>query len=158
MPTETLIYALLAGVLLAPIYGVGSWLKWQEMKKNTILQKGAWTGRYGGTVSVMLKGGCFIILFLLFETFSWWLVLSIMVMWFVSGWVATLIERKAYASEYNMDLIVFTAEEYTKDMDTESAAQLMSQVAPKWWIKLMPPSWQSRLRERLAVILLPDDS
>jgi hypothetical protein len=157
-PADTLIYALITGVLLSPIYGIGSWLKWQEMKLNTILPKGAWTGRYGGTASFLLKGGCFLVLFLLFKPLGWWLMLSIIVMWFVSGWIATLIERKAYASEYNMDLIVFAAEQYTKDMDTESAAHLMSQAAPKWWIKLMPQEWQSRLHERLAAILLPDDS
>lgn len=64
---------------------------------------------------------------------------------------------KFYANNYNMDLIVFAAEQYTKDMPTESAAELMSKVAPKWWIKLMPPIWQSQLRNRLVVILLPGE-
>jgi hypothetical protein len=151
------ISALVAGILLSPVYGIGSWLKWQSMKVGTILPKGALTGSYGGMLSLVIKGICFVTLFFLFRVFSWWVAASLIIMWFVSGWIATLIERKFYANNYNMDLIVFAAEQYTKDMPTESAAELMSKVAPKWWIKLMPPIWQSQLRNRLVVILLPGE-
>lgn len=143
------ISSIVTGLLLSPIYGIGSWLKWQSMKVNTILPKGAWTESYGTFLSFLLKGTCFIILLFFFKSLNWWLTLSVLVMWFVSGWIATFTERKFYATDYNMDLIVYAAEKYSKDMDTESAAHCMSEVAPKWWIKLMPSQWQSQLRNRL---------
>ena len=102
---------------------------------------------------MVLKGGCFLALFLLFKVLNWWLVPIGILMWFISGKIATLIERKAYANQYNMDLIVSAAERYAKDADAESVAQVMSQAVPKWWIELMPQLWQSLLRERLSGML-----
>lgn len=97
------------------------------------------------------------ILLFLVRPFGWWITASLVIMWFVGGWIATLIERKTYESNYRMDLIVFAAEEYMKDMDTESAALLLSKVAPEWWIKLMSPDWQKQLQNRLLDIFLPVD-
>lgn len=152
---EVTLYAIVVGLLLSPVYGIGDWLKWQEMKLHTLLPSGSLTGRFGGKASFVLKGACFGILLLLYSTFGWWLVLTFIIMWFLSGWIATMLERKIHANQDNMERIVFAAEQYTRERGTEIAAQIMSQAAPEWWIKLMPPRWQSDLRNRLAVILQP---
>jgi len=139
---DNVISSLVVGALLSPVYGIASWLKWQSMKTETILPRGGLTGKHGGVLGFLIKGACFGVSFLLFRHFSWWIMASLATMWLISGWIATLIERKFYANDDNMDLIVYAAKQYTKDMGTESAAGLMSNVAPKWWIKLMPQKWQ----------------
>jgi hypothetical protein len=64
-------------------------------------------------------------------------------------------ERKAYATQQNMDLVVHAAKKYATDKGTQFAAEVLSEVAPKWWIKLMPRWWQAQLHDQLANILLP---
>jgi hypothetical protein len=39
-----------------------------------------------------------------------------------------------------MDLIVYAAKEHTAEKGPKFAAEVLSRVAPKWWIKLMPRS------------------
>ena len=145
------------GLGLSVLWGLSEWVKWQHMKNGTILARGAMTGAYGNIISLIVKILCLVILVAFLSTLKLWLIVSAAIMWFIGGWIATLIERKLYCDNYRMELIVFAAEEYKKDSKSVAeAAELMSVVVPKWWIKLMPQKWQSELRDKLANILLPD--
>ncbi len=81
---DKVLFAILVAVALSPIYGAGSWLKWQDMKKATILPLGSWTGHHGGTVSFLLKGACYLALVLLVPALGWWVAGTFVVIWFAS--------------------------------------------------------------------------
>lgn len=146
------------GLGLSLLWGLSEWIKWQHMKNGTILARGAIPGTYGNIISSIVKIICIVILVTFLSTLKVWLIVSVGLMWFIGGWIATLIERKLYCDNYMIKLIIFAAEEYKKDFkSTEKAADLMSVVVPKWWIKLMPQKWQSELRDKLANILLTEE-
>ena len=109
-------------------------------------------------MSFLLKGVCYLALVLLVPALGWWVAGTFVVIWFASGWLATLMERRAYATQQNMDSVVYAAKKYTTEKGTEFAVGILSEVAPKWWIKLMPRSWQVQLRDQLANILLPSEA
>ncbi len=113
--------------------------------------------KYGDKASFTLKALSVFVSLVLIKTLYAWLVVSIGIMLFFGGWLATLLERRLYCSDLRMETFIFAAKEYVHDMGQEGAAAVMSEVAPKWWIKLMPYSWQRKLREKLSSILLPPD-
>lgn len=147
--------ALKVALVLSPFWGFGTWMKWQTMKVGTIIPTGGFTGRNGSTVSFLIKTFCVIALLLLIELMEWWFIPSGVLMWLIGNWLATLVERKLYCNNSNMDIIFLAAKEHAKDMKTEDATELMLDVAPKWWLKLMPLSWQLELREKLLPLLMP---
>ena len=139
------ILSILFGVILSIIWGFGSWLKWQGMKNLTIIPSGRLTTKYGEKINFYAKGICFFLLLFTPIRIGWWILLSFAIMWFVGGWIATLIERILYCNEHNMKTFIFAAEQYTKEKGFKYATIILKQNVPKWWIKLMPLSWQVKL-------------
>ena len=155
--TEPFLYSFVLGLSLSVLWGMAAWLKWQHMKSGTILPAGSFTVRHGRTVGYILNAFCIGITFSFALQLGWWLILSIAIFLFIGGWIATLIERKLYCNQFQLDTIVYAAQEYSRLSNAESAAEILSEVAPKWWIKLMPSDWQQELREKLQNILLPEN-
>jgi hypothetical protein len=155
---ELFIYSLVIGFLLSVPWGLASWFKWQNMKNGTILPAGAFTEKYGSTVGYIINAICIGVALSFFSKLSWWLIFSIAIFLYLGGWIATLIERKLYCSQFQLDTIVYAAKKYKRLTSVESAAEILTEVAPKWWIKLMPFNWQQQLREELSKINLPDNN
>jgi len=155
--TEPLLYSLLLGLCLSVLWGIASWLKWQHMKSGTILPTGSFTEHRGGTVGYIINVVCIGITLSFMSELGWWLILSIAIFLFIGGWIATLIERKLYCNQFQLDTIVYAAKEYSRLSNAEGAAEILTDVAPKWWIKLMPSDWQRELRGKLKQILLPEN-
>lgn len=155
--TQLFLYSLFLGLCLSVIWGIATWLKWQHMKHGTILPTGSFTERHGGTIGYIINAVCIGITLSFMSTLGKWLFLSITTFLFLGGWIATLIERKLYCNQFQLDTIVYAAKEYSRLSNTESAAGILMEVAPKWWIKLMPSDWQRELQEKLKEILLPND-
>jgi hypothetical protein len=150
------IYAVSVTIGLALFWGAGSWLKWQHMKMGTIIPRGSLTGKYGHVAAVCIKWSCVAVLVLLAVYWVWWAVALVVPVWFLGNWAATLLERVLYCDDSRLDTFVFAAEEYSRELGPGRAARTMSEVAPKWWIKLMPARWRERLRAKLVPILLPN--
>ena len=91
-------------------------------------------------------------------TIKLWLIAAGVMAFFIGGWLATLLERKIYCNRQQLEIIVGAAKEYKRLSDSNVAAEVMAQVSPKWWLKLMPVTWQRELRIKLQPILLPDES
>ncbi len=147
--------SIIIGVVLAIPYGFGAWLKWQVMKSGTIIPVGSIPQQHGSILSLVSKGICLVVLILIYPSVGLWVIAAAVVMYFLGGWVATLIERKFYCDDLRLDTIVYYAEENVKDLGANRTAELLGEVAPKWWIKLMPMQWQKELHNRLSPILLP---
>ena len=126
------------------------------MKMGTIIPAGSLAGKYGHVAAACIKWPCVAALVLLTVYWVWWAVALVAPVWFLGNWAATLLERALYCDDSRLDAFVFAAKEYSRDCGSEGAARTMSQVAPKWWIKLMPAHWRERLRARLVPILLPN--
>ena len=126
------------------------------MKMGTIIPRGSLTSKYGYVAAACIKWSCVAVLVLLAVYWAWWAIVLVVPVWFLGNWVATLFERVLYCDDSRLESLVFAAEEYRKDFGPEGAARVMSEVAPKWWIKLMPGRWRERLRARLVPILLPN--
>lgn len=146
-PLSIAIHSVVLGFLLAPLWGAGSWMKWQSMKTATILPAGGWTRAYGTTVSFVSFAICVVIILWSVTEVAWWLLLTIAFMWFIGGWLGTIIERRVYANETTLALIVDAAgrwEKSARDVET------LKQAVPEWWIKLMPRCWRQRLHDLLT--------
>jgi len=146
--------AIIVGILLSIPYGIGSWLKWQSMKKETIIPVGSVTAKYGNIVGFFIKVVC---ISLVFYWFDWMGILLLAIMWFLGNWIATLLERKLYCNEWQMNFIVLAAQQYARHFGQEIAVSNLEKFVPKWWIKLMPMKWQKQLIERLVTILQPEE-
>ncbi|KFN37789.1 hypothetical protein KN63_08120 [Smithella sp. F21] len=155
--TEPVLYSLFLGFCLSFLWGIAAWLKWQHMKSGTILPTGSFTEHHGGTVGYIINAFCIGISLSFISYLGWWLILSVAIFLFIGGWIATLIERKFYCNQFQLDTIVYAAKEYSRLSNTEGAAEILAVVAPKWWIKLMPSDWQQELREKLKEILLHEN-
>ena len=149
--------AFLIGAAFSLPWGIAEWLKWQQMKARTIVPAGSVPVRHGTAMGWVINALCVGCAPFLLVRLGWWTVLTAVITSFAGGWVATLMERVLYCSRERMDTFVFAASEYAKEFGSDEAVRLMSDVAPKWWIKLMPRSWQKELAARLTPILLPRD-
>ncbi|MDD5007973.1 MAG: hypothetical protein PHC68_06140 [Syntrophorhabdaceae bacterium] len=127
------------------------------MKSGTILPTGSFTEHHGGAVGYIINAVCIGTTLSFWSGLGWWLILTIAMFLFLGGWIATLIERKLYCNQFQLDTIVYAAKEYSRLSNTESAAEILIDVAPKWWIKLMPSGWQKELRGKLEQVLLPEN-
>jgi hypothetical protein len=149
------ILSVLYGILLSILWGISSWLKWQSMKKDTILPCGELTLKYGDKISPLLKIISLLILVFLAEGYIWWdYIVSVGIMIILGWWISTIIERSLYCNSLRLETIVLAAKEYSSNMSSEEAVELMSIVVPQWWIKIMPHNWQKELRSKLEPILL----
>lgn len=127
------------------------------MKDKTILPTGSFTAKHGGSMGYLINAICIGIGLSSLSTIKLWLILSGVITFFIGGWLATLLERKVYCNQQQLEIIVGAAKEYKRLSDSNGAAEVMSEVAPKWWLKLMPVAWQRDLRIKLKPILLPDE-
>ena len=137
------------GIILSPLYGLGAWLKWQRMKVGSLIPTGSATQNYGRVIGWILQVPCWLILLSFVEYANWWVILAAGVMWVVSGWLATLLERRVYGTRHNIELIVFALQEYGGSKDEEVRSNLLEGFAPRWWRKLMSSSWQKELRQEI---------
>jgi hypothetical protein len=137
------------GIVLSPFFGLGSWLKWQPMKVGSLIPTGSATARYGQGMGWVLQIPCWLALLSFVEYLHWWVVLASGVMWFVSDWLATVLERQVYGTRHNLKLIVLALEEYGGREGEEVRLQLLENFAPAWWRRLMTPSWQYELRREI---------
>jgi len=153
--TKPIFYSLFLGLCLSVLWSIAAWLKWQSMKKGTILPVGSFTEQYGSILGYFINAVCIGITLSFISELTWWLILSLFIFLFIGGWIATIIERKLYCNQFQLDIIVSAAKEYSKLTSTESAAEILAEVAPKWWIKLMPSKWKMELHGQLKQILLP---
>ncbi|NVL90858.1 MAG: hypothetical protein HWN69_07695 [Desulfobacterales bacterium] len=126
------------------------------MKDDTILPTGAFTARHGGTIGYLTNAVCIGIALSFIGTIKGWLILSGAITIFIGGWHATFLERKLYCNNDQIETIVLAAKEYGRFSGPNGVAEVLAQVAPKWWLKLMPKAWQQELRIKLQPILLPD--
>lgn len=148
---------LVVALLHTPFIGFGSWLKWQTMKTGTIIPAGLWTQKHGRIAGWAIQ--LFAYMNFIFEgtdPFGWHLIVVFLLIWFVSGWIATLIERKLYQTEDNLDLISYAAESYGKSLRPEQLQELMDGFAPQWWIRLMSWSWREKLTARINERLMDE--
>lgn len=150
--------SLLLGLVLSLPWGMAAWLKWQHMKDHTILPTGVLTARHGGFIGYLLNAMCIGIALSFIGMIKVWVILSGAITLFIGGWLATLLERKLYCNSDQIKIIVGAAQEYVRFSSPNGAAEVLAQVAPKWWLKLMPAAWQQELRMKLQPILLPDES
>ncbi len=150
--------SLLLGLVLSLPWGIAAWLKWQHMKDHTILPTGSLTARHGRLIGYLLNAMCIGIALSFIGIIKVWVILSAASIFFIGGWIATLLERKLYCSSDQIKIILGAAEEYARLSGPNGAAEVLGQVAPKWWLKLMPAAWQQELRIKLQPILLPDES
>lgn len=119
------------------------------MKIGSVIPIGGWTQRSGKSAGWYLQIPCWLMILSFAQLLQWWSFLAAGVMWFVSGWLATLLERKLYGTQHNLDLVVMAVDEYGKDMDDEFRLQLLQEFAPEWWVRLMSPSWRIKLQQTL---------
>ena len=141
---------IIAAALHSPIIGIGTWLKWQSMKTGTIVPTGAWTeknGRISGWAIHLFTYMNF--LFVFSDPFGWHLILVLLLIWFLGGWTATLIERKLYGTEERLETIVYAVESYGKSLRPEQLREFIDGLVPQWWIRLMPMSWRGRVTKRI---------
>lgn len=146
------------GLVLSLPWGMAAWLKWQHMKDNTILPTGSLTAKHGGSLGYFLNAICIGVGLSFMAEIKLWLILSGVISFFIGGLLATLLERKIYCNRQQLEIIIGAAQEYERLSDSNVAAEVMAQVAPKWWLKLMPVTWQQELRKKLQPILLPNES
>lgn len=124
-------------IMILP-YAISTWLVWQGMKQDTILPYGSTTGNYGFKIGWGIKLVYFGILISLVINNGWVYLFSFPITWLLSGWLATLIERKVY-----MSLVMQTIKElsdYYKNASPDFALKMLS--IPEWWFKLMPSNWR----------------
>ena len=77
---------------------------------------------------------------------GWWLLLPFAIMWFLSGWVATVIERKFYETDANIEVIIVAVEDVADTITSfEERKKNLARLVPSWWFKLMSRSWQEKL-------------
>jgi hypothetical protein len=144
------LYQIILGIILSPFIGIGTWLKWQTMKTGSIIEIGSFTQKYGKNTGWLLQIACITIFFNFFQTYNLWTVIPLaLLIWFISGWVATILERKLYGTEDNIDLIAYVAQQFVKDCGDEKLQEYLDGIAPQWWIRLMPFSWREELTKRI---------
>ena len=131
---------MLFGLILFSIvpYAFSNWLVWQSMKQNTILPYGSKPGRYGQLIGWGIKFLFFGTVLTMSVNYGWVHLIAIPITWIISGWVATLIERRIYMNLVMNDIIGI-AKMYA-DADYDFAIRMLG--VPEWWFKLMPGSWQ----------------
>src|SRR3972149_10337282 len=149
--------SLLLGLVLSLPWSIATWLKWQQMKDHTILPTGALTARLGRFIGYLLNAVCIGIALSFIDIIKVWVILSAASTFFIGGWIATLLERKLYCSSDQIKIIVGAAQEYARFSGPNGAAEVLGQVAPKWWLKLMPAAWEQEVRIKMQPILLPGE-
>lgn len=119
------------GLILSALHGVGSWSKWQRLTIGTVLPVGSYPRRWGHIIGWVLQVPLYIFILISYMDIKWVTVVVFLVCWFVSGWIATAMERMIYQ---NVDLV-----------SRLLLCQRAGAVIPQWWIALMPASWQAPL-------------
>ena len=152
------VLSIFLGLVLSPPWGIASWLRWQQRKDHTILPTGSITAKYGRIMGYLLNAICIGIALAFLSAITFWIIISAFICFFLGGWFATLLERSIYCNEQQLEIIVSAAHEYKRLSDSNIAAEVMAEVAPKWWLKLMPIVWQQKLRKNLQPILSTDES
>lgn len=135
---------LFLGLALSIPYGLGSWLKWQTLKGGTVLSAGAVTQKHGDTLGWLFQLPCYALL--ISYCFGSQIGLAIgafIVMWFISGGIAKIIERRAYQTDKELDLLA--------DMSSSG------HVIPQWWLALMSEEWKTTLRKEVAARTIDEE-
>jgi hypothetical protein len=129
---EVILSVSLLGVFLAIPYGIGSWINWQLLKTGTILPRGAIVEPYGKILAPLFQWPCYAyLIYQILEGKVWQAIAAFIIMWFVSGWLAQWLERKAYQNDREIDVL--------------SDALIAGHEIPEWWVKLTNKQWQERL-------------
>lgn len=126
-------------------YSISTWLIWQNMKEGTILPYGSSTGRHGQSIGWGIKLLYLGVLIAICLNYGWIFLASFPITWFISGWIATIIERKVY-----MKLVLRNLNDLSKmyiNTDYDYAVSMLS--LPNWWVRMMPNDWK---REYLNVL------
>ena len=92
------LYQIILGIIFSPFIGIGTWLKWQTMKTGSVIQIGSFTQKHGKRTGWLLQIVCILIFFNFIQTFNLWTVITLLLIWFISGWIATIVERKLYGT------------------------------------------------------------
>lgn len=119
-------------------YSISNWFVWQNLKLGTSLPRGSGSSKNGFSIGWSIKFlyfGCVLAVCLYY---GWMYLLSIPVTWIISGWMATLFERKMYMEKV-LEHVKWASEYYANT--TSSFAIEMTSV-PKWWLDLMPQEWK----------------
>ena len=123
------------GLSILP-YTISNWLIWQTMKVGTMLPYGAITSKYGRAIGRLIKLIYFGLLIVLSNKYGWICLVTLPFTWFISSWLATIIERKIYM-KLAMQNIVRLAQMHKNSDHTIKMINI-----PEYWFKLMPATWQ----------------
>lgn len=118
-------------LVLVPVvaYALSNWLVWQTLKKGTILPAGNLTQSKGQIIGFGIKFMYFAFLIYCMFYYHWIIILTLPFVWFFSGWLATIVERKIY-----MKSVLDIAKANIKEHGNSGI--------PDWWINLMPKDWK----------------
>ena len=127
------------------------------MKTGTVIPIGIRTpqhGRISGWAIQMFAYMNFV--FISIDSFGWHLTIVFLEIWFLSRWVATLIERNLYGTEGRIETIASAAQSHGKSLNPEQLQEFLDGIASQWWIRLMPWSWRQKLTDRINESLEED--
>lgn len=142
----------LFSLLLSCPSAIGDWLTWQTNKEDTFLKAGSWTIKFGKTLGWSIKITCYVFVYLLSEKKITSIIINYIFLWFISGWIATLIERKIYERKDEIIFFAKIANDLAKEHGKDIAKILISKNIPDWWLKLMSPSWQNEYYKKMEEI------
>jgi|TARA_B100002003_G_C13981439_1_gene474605 hypothetical protein len=148
---------IISAALLSPFIGIGTWLKWQTMKTGTMIPNGIWTQQKGRITGWAIQLFAFMnFVFVSIDPFGWHLIIVFLVIWCLSGWVATYIERGLYGTEDRIETIAYAAQSHGRNLRPEQLQEFLDGIAPQWWIRLMSWSWRQKLTDRINESLEED--
>jgi hypothetical protein len=156
--SEILLKSFLIGLGFSVPWGVAAWLKWQSMKGGTVIPAGASTLAYGGSVGIFINIFCLVSFIQFIPKLGWGIIVSVVIMFHVGGWIATLIERRIYCNEEMMTSILGGAYVYTQRYGPDQAVSIILEVVPTWWLKLMPQKWRTEVLAGITAIVSDPES
>ncbi|MHB1015460.1 MAG: hypothetical protein ACYC2W_09315 [Desulfurivibrionaceae bacterium] len=74
----------------------------------------------------------------------------------MSGWIATLIERKIYEKNDDIQFYADIANQLIEEHGIDTARILINKNIPDWWIRLMSSSWQNEYYNKIKEIFRDD--
>lgn len=146
----------LIGLLLSLPGAIGDWLIWQSNKKDTYLKAGSWTIKSGNTIGWSIKIACYVFLYFLSNKNIGPIISNFIILWLVSGWIATLIERKIYEKNDDIQFYADIANKLIGEHGIDTARILINKNIPDWWIRLMSSSWQNEYYNKIKEIFRDD--
>jgi len=138
-----MVFIVFTAVSMLP-YALSNWLVWQNLKLGTSLPVGGFTGKHGNALGYGIKIFFFGFIIALIKYEGFIIIASFPIVWFLSGWFATILERKIYMMKVYDDLID-ASEGYMKNGSPASAEYALHMMKlPDWWLKLMSPQFRDQ--------------